>query len=449
MTRTRQSAQAAPGVAVLPLLHEQALAAYRAGQHRDALEACRQMLVLQPERPDLLAFAGMIALQAGDAAAAAEYYRTAIKRRPDYVEAHYNFGNALMKLARVDEAVKAYRRAAELRPDLVPAHNNLGNALHALGRFDEAAEAYRRVLRLAPDAPEVQRNLGIALEKAGRPTEAVEVYRAVVARRPDWPVAYSNLANALLAQGEARAAIEVCDRWLALRPATMEALALKGLALFEAGERDSARHLVDLDFVRSFKIRVPEGYSSLEEFNAALAEQALAHPTLHVPPAEDPHYHHPALAITAAFFGPSDGPIAALERVTREAVAEYLAAIPPGSNHQYLMRPPKRWTFASWAAVLHFQGNLGPHIHLDGYVSGVYYPRLPAIVGAPEHGQEGFFELGRPPDDLAIKAPTQIMPVKPEEGLMILFPSYFYHRTIPFEADQRRISISFDVMPRD
>ena len=30
---------------------------------------------------------------------------------------------------------------------------------------------------------------------------------------------------------------------------------------------------------------------------------------------------------------------------------------------------------------------------------------------------------------------------------MILFPSYFYHRTTPFEGTERRISIAFDAVP--
>jgi hypothetical protein len=34
----------------------------------------------------------------------------------------------------------------------------------------------------------------------------------------------------------------------------------------------------------------------------------------------------------------------------------------------------------------------------------------------------------------------------PYEGLMVLFPSYFYHRTIPFEGDSARISLAFDVV---
>ncbi|MFQ6018117.1 MAG: putative 2OG-Fe(II) oxygenase, partial [Kiloniellaceae bacterium] len=36
---------------------------------------------------------------------------------------------------------------------------------------------------------------------------------------------------------------------------------------------------------------------------------------------------------------------------------------------------------------------------------------------------------------------------QPEEGLMLLFPSYFYHRTIKFETAETRISIAFDVVP--
>jgi len=432
----------------LAFLQQQAVAAYRAGRLSDALQFCRQILKQLPDRPDVLSFAGMIALEMGDAAEAAELYGRAVRRRPDFVEAHYNLGNALMKLGRNEAAVEAYRRAAELKPDLVAAHNNLGNALHALGRDVEAAEAYRHVLRLAPDSPEVQRNLGIALERAGHRDQAIDAYRAVIARRPGWLLAHSNLANALLSAGEARAAVEASDSWLELAPGNIEALSIKVLALYEAGERDAGATLLDFSLVRTLKIEPPPGYGSLREFNRALVDFTLTHPTLHVPEAADPHYHHPALAITKTFFGPADGPVAEFEAIVRQAVADYIAAIPPAAKHPFLARPPKNWEFASWAAVLHFQGNLTPHIHLDGYLSGVYYPQLPELMGAPEQGQAGFFELGPPPEQFPLKATVDSLPIKPEEGLMILFPSYFYHRTILFEASERRISIAFDAVPR-
>lgn len=36
---------------------------------------------------------------------------------------------------------------------------------------------------------------------------------------------------------------------------------------------------------------------------------------------------------------------------------------------------------------------------------------------------------------------------KPAPGLLLLFPSYTWHRTLPFESGTDRISIAFDVKP--
>jgi hypothetical protein len=32
--------------------------------------------------------------------------------------------------------------------------------------------------------------------------------------------------------------------------------------------------------------------------------------------------------------------------------------------------------------------------------------------------------------------------------MLLLFPSYFYHRTLPFRSAEQRISIAFDVVPK-
>jgi len=35
--------------------------------------------------------------------------------------------------------------------------------------------------------------------------------------------------------------------------------------------------------------------------------------------------------------------------------------------------------------------------------------------------------------------------LRPEEGVLLLFPSYLFHRTLPFAGEGERISISFDL----
>jgi tetratricopeptide (TPR) repeat protein len=442
--------QGATSPALVTMLRQQAMAQYRAGNRAGALDACRQLLRVAPKLADVAAFAGTIAMELGDPADAIAFYEQAVAAKRDFAEAHYNLGNALMQVGRTAAAVESYRRAAKFRASFAPAHNNLGNALQTLERWNEAAAAYSRAVALAPDIPDLARNLGIVLEKLGDIAGAEAEHRRAIALKPDWSRAYSSLANLLMDHAKPREVISLCDAWLAACPGTIEAIGLKSVALDLIGERDAARHLVDLDrFVRIIRfIDAPEGYADMAAFNAALAQHALTHPTLFLPPADDPRYHCPTLKITGEFLAEPKGPAAALEDMMRQAVRDYLAALAGDpSPHPFTAKPPRQWRLTSWAAVLERQGNLDPHIHYAGFVSGVYYCRLPDVVGDASQGQAGWFELGRLPERFQAPLATEVRAVQPQEGMMILFPSYFYHRTVPFDTGETRISIAFDVMP--
>jgi tetratricopeptide (TPR) repeat protein len=449
----RPSGSAPAGAAsstFIAMLRQQAMSHYRAGNRAAALGACRQLLSLAPKLADVAAFAGTIAMELGAVDDAVSFYEQAVAAKRDFAEAHYNLGNALMQLGRTAAAVEAYRRAAKLRPGFVPIHNNLGNALQALCHWDEAAHAYRRATALAPEVPDLARNLGIVLEKLGDIAGAEAAHRRAIALKPEWSRAYSSLANLLMDRAKSRDVIPLCDAWLAACPGTIEAIGLKSVALELIGEGDAARHLVDLDrFVRVTRFSAPpEGFADMAAFNAALARHALTHPTLVLPAEDDPRYHCPTLKITGEFLAEPKGPAAALEAMMRHAVNDYLAALAADPvPHPFTAKPPRQWRLTSWAAVLERQGNLDPHIHYDGFVSGVYYCRLPMAVSDASQGRAGWFELGRLPARFQASVAPEVRAVQPEEGLMILFPSYFYHRTVPFDTGETRISIAFDVMP--
>ena len=44
-------------------------------------------------------------------------FRRALSLRPDYAEAHYNLGNALLDLGRTDEAIRHFQEAVAFKPD--------------------------------------------------------------------------------------------------------------------------------------------------------------------------------------------------------------------------------------------------------------------------------------------------------------------------------------------
>ena len=37
--------------------------------------------------------------------------------------------------------------------------------------------------------------------------------------------------------------------------------------------------------------------------------------------------------------------------------------------------------------------------------------------------------------------------VRPQPGMLVLFPSYFWHGTVPFKSDQPRLTVAFDAVP--
>ena len=93
-------------------------------------------------------------------------------------------------------------------------------------------------------------------------------------------------------------------------------------------------------------------------------------------------------------------------------------------------------------------GHLSAHIHEIGWISGAVYLAMPTT-----NGMEGAFEYGTHGDDYPIVAPkTQIdFPVghvMPNVGDIVLFPSSLFHRTIPFNANEERICIAFDLRPK-
>jgi uncharacterized protein (TIGR02466 family) len=91
-------------------------------------------------------------------------------------------------------------------------------------------------------------------------------------------------------------------------------------------------------------------------------------------------------------------------------------------------------------------GHQAPHIHPEAWLSGVYYPLVPEAIRSDEGGQ-GWLAFDEPDRHFPRSDEAPTLRVRPTEGLLVLFPSYLFHRTIPFSGEGARISIAFDVIP--
>ena len=75
-------------------------------------------------------------------------YQTAISMKPDFIEAHLNKGDLLLKLNRTRDAKIAFERALHYKPGYTDALFNLGTAHLQLGERSEAERCYRGALAL-------------------------------------------------------------------------------------------------------------------------------------------------------------------------------------------------------------------------------------------------------------------------------------------------------------
>jgi len=167
-------------------------------------------------------------LSVGQVESAFNELQDVLRLAPDFPEAHYNLGLALVALNKFDEAIVAFQRAVVLKPDYADAHNNLGGLFEGKGNQRDAIVHFRLAVRFNPRHAAAHSNLAGTLLNQGKIDEAVLHYRNAIANTSDDPAAHNNLARALLSQGEWADAIDHYQRALARAPNL--ATSLVGLA---------------------------------------------------------------------------------------------------------------------------------------------------------------------------------------------------------------------------
>jgi tetratricopeptide (TPR) repeat protein len=388
----------------------EALSLYRAGNLKLAFKICELVLAAHPKHPDALNLGGTICLNLGQTGQSVKLLRSAARILPDSSQAHYNLGTALTANGNLAEAISCQRRALELKPDYPEAFFNLGNAYRQTGELEAAVSSYRSALEL----------------------------------NSDYPGATTNLASCFLELGQHRDALEACDEALKLNPGDRDALAFQAVAATEVGDPDTAASILSMDrIIRKKDFDPPDGFVDMSEFNKALAVHVLSHPTL----TREPHNvatRHGQQTENLAI--EPKGPIALLEAMIIGAYDEYMSSVSRAPDHPYVQLIPDLGKIDIWGTVLDRMGHQVAHMHRNAWISGVYYVQLPDVMHGANESRSGWIEFGRPPDQFRCSVEHEVRVFEPKEGRVFMFPSFEYHRTIPFESSEQRISIAFDLL---
>ena len=454
------------------LLGPALVAAGEPGEAKSVLAGALQQTADNRLLADLHQALAAAELAQGNEHAALDQLEQALACDPGRVRLELDRGNILEKLGRYDGAKEAYQRVLDHDPVNGAAHRALGDLHYRLGedeaflrsydsaprtkelvldkaqlllgaeRLKEAEAAFHLVLSRYGEDKRALAGLGLSLMKMGRLGDAASVLERALSLYPDSADLYCNLSAALARLGDPEKGGAMAAKALALDRYNQLALAMRGTCWRLMGDaRDSALNGYD-ELIQVFDLKAPDGYPDMESFNADLS-RALEewHPATR-------EYLGQSLRggtqTSNDLFAARHPLIERLRDRIEDAITHYVSQMREVPDHPLFARRGGGYVFSgSWSSRLRSGGFHINHLHPGGWISSCYYVDVPPAA-RDERGRQGWIKFGQPSFDVGLEPERTIQPVP---GRLVLFPSYTWHGTIPFQDDGARSTIAFDVVP--
>jgi tetratricopeptide (TPR) repeat protein len=413
------------------------------GRLDEALTHSRRAIALAPGMPGSHAIQGETLEQMGRTEDAIALYRDRLISDPGDIAVHARLNTLLFRMGREEEFLGSFDDALNRSSRSAALLTAKAEFLLLAGRLLEAETGFARVLALEPQNPAAALGYATALARRRQFNAAIAAFEKAVALTPQDNEALSRFAATLLQAGEPAQAQALAERALSLRPHDQQALSLLSLSFRAQGDaRDEQLSGYD-DFVRIFDLEPPAGFTSMEIFN-----QELENYLDRFQDDRREHLNQTLRGGTRAALRPFGAGHELADRLKRridEAVARYIEDLQARDDHPFVSRRRKGFTFAgSWSSRITDSGYHLNHIHSGGWISSAYYVAVPGQ--SRENPKEGHLKFGEPPWDIGLKNAVR-RTVQPMPGRLVLFPSFMWHGTIPFQGPKSRTTIAFDVLP--
>ena len=414
----------------------------RLGRYDDSVAAFQRAVALTPERIEIRIALGNSHRDAGRIEEALSVYLAAIQLDPSRADLHAEYARLAHEQGRSDpfRTFAAARRQGRANPDLLLMEAHLR---FRSGDLDFAEQLLRDAEAVGPRRADVAAFLGTVLAERKQFADAALCFERAVAADPASPFLQHQFGFALLSAGDFARAQRQFESALLMNASEQLALAGLLLALREQGD-PRYRRLADFDrFVRVYEMGAPVGFQAGDFLDLLAAELRDAHVGKFAP--LDQTLRGGTQTLGDLFSRPSPG-ITALRGAISEKIADYAQAMSREAANAVAARRSASFRFAgSWSCLLKPHGFHTNHIHPSAWISSAFYADLPQAVTNQET-REGWFKLGE--SNLGLGAsdrPERF--IKPERGMLVLFPSFFWHGTVPFGGSGTRLTVAFDVVP--
>ena len=333
-------------------------------------------------------------------------------------------------LGRNEEAITSFNKAIELKPDYAEAHNNLGSCLQELGEYDRAVSSYKEAIRLNSDFEEAYYNLGLLLMGAGKYQDAMEQFELTSFKNSK-----SYLLRCLYSLNEKDRFIDLLDRFISdghIDP-LIGSLGCRS-ALRYGIERPNLFCKDPIEYVWQTDLRSQCDFDKI----FVKAAKTIIHDR------KNPRGQQTLLTngfqTHGNLFHLQNDMTKKMQDIIHLEIAKY-RNLYKESEEGLIKFWPSDYSLYAWIISMKSGGELRPHMHEKGWLSGSIYINIPEKTKADS-------------GNLVVCIEEEHTIVNKEKGIdvhtgdLCLFPASLLHYTIPFDSEEERIVLAFDVVPK-
>ena len=478
---------------------------HQEGKTDVAQDLYNQILKINPNHTGALNNLGAIFKELKDYQKAKKFYEKSIEINPNYADAHNNLGLTYVNLKDYQKARKCYEKAIELNPNYADAHYNLGGLFNELRENQKSKKSYERAIEINPNHANAYNNLGILFKESGDLQKSKNCYEKAIEINPNDAKLYNNQGNTYKEFGEFQNAVSCYKKASELNPSYDESHANLGLTYNELNDYQKAKecfektikinpnhanahnHLLKSIYKlndQSILFKKLDSITKEGKINAVIGSIFSRAKVKYGFKKENPFCNDPLNYVlktdliekynfknvivdcvhnilkddfisnrtqnlltngyqTAGnLFTNEDFNTKEIQRIIHTEIEKYLLNF-KDSKEGFIKNWPTNYSLTGWLISLKKGGKLNAHMHDFGWLSGSIYVNVPSKLQTDSGNlvvciNDNQNEKSNNKNKKSIDVVT---------GSLCLFPASLLHYTIPFEAEEERIVLAFDVLP--
>ena len=444
----------------------------------EAIRCFERVLDIQPGHVEARHNLGVSLRLSGRSEQALENYLILSKQGVEKYQLAHNIANAYSDLGELEKAISYFEKAIGLNPGYVESHKNLNDLLWEMDDRVRFLASYQKALKQEGNNPELYFAYINTVLRVSMWQQAEKLLNQADESLKSYPEYYSLLGRALVGQEKRIEALLVQERCVNFESVTAEQLLSYSRNLIETNNIDPAivvlervlakdpfdqlaiAYLGDCwrlksdprelelnnyqEMIRPYVIKPPEEFDSIESYCEALnCYLDSLHTSVNQPLEQTLVY---GTQTKGNLFNDQHPLIQHLLNQFKACVEDYNEQTKHLNNSGVGKRSVTEFELSGCFSVrLSQQGFHTSHIHPMGWLSSAFYVQLPEVMEEQEpDDHQGWIHFGEPFMNLQTELPYKRI-LKPRVGTLALFPSYMWHGTVPFESDETRTTVVFDV----